>query len=138
MGVRQTVQSKLDKVLLPYGILSHHIRRVEVGKVSNSTVKVNQDEYVVYRIVSSKGGAHGDGCAQIVRYYVDVNYYYAYEKTDARFVDAEKRIKQIIAEFKSDKHFCIANGESDIYDIDNPYRGINVEFLYVEAVKRGG
>ena len=92
----------------------------------------------MYRVVSNKGGAHGDGRAQIVRYYVDVNYYYAYEKTDARFVDAENRIKRIIAEFKSDKHFCIANGESDIYDIDNPYRGINVEFLYVEAVKRGG
>ena len=138
MGVRQTVQAKLDKVLLPYGILSHHIRRVEVDKISGSTVKVNQDEYVVYRVVSSKGGAHGDGRAQIVRYYVDVNYYYAYEKTDARFVDAENRIKRIIAGLKPAKHFCIANGESDIYDIDNPYRGINVEFLYVEAVKRGG
>ena len=34
MGVRQTVQAKLDKVLLPYGILSHHIRRVEVDKIS--------------------------------------------------------------------------------------------------------
>ena len=106
--------------------------------ISAALRKVNQDEYVVYRVVSSKGGAHGDGRAQIVRYYVDVNYYYAYEKTDARFADAENRIKRIIAEFKSDKHFCIANGESDIYDIDNPYRGINVEFLYVEAVKRGG
>ena len=136
MSVRQTVQAKLDKVLLPYGILSHHIRRVEVDKINGSTVKVNKDEYVVYRVVSSKGGAHGDGRAQIVRYYVDVNYYY--EKTDARFADAENRIKRIIAEFKSDRHFCIANGESDIYDIDNPYRGINVEFLYVEAVKRGG
>lgn len=138
MNVRQTVQAKLDKVLLPYGILSHHLRRVDVDKIKCLTVKVNQDEYVVYRVVSSRGGAHGDGRAQLVRYYVDVNYYYAYEKTDARFADAENRIKQIIREFKSDKRFYIANGESDIYDLDNPYRGINVEFLFVEAVQNGG
>lgn len=138
MNVRQTVQAKLDKVLLPYGILSHHLRRVDVDKIKGLIVKVNQDEYVVYRVVSSRGGAHGDGRAQLVRYYVDVNYYYAYEKTDARFADAENRIKQIIREFKSDKRFYIANGESDIYDLDNPYRGINVEFLFVEAVQNGG
>ena len=137
MDVRTLVQTKLDNVLLPQGILSHHMRRVEVGKIAGTTVKVNADEYAVYRIISSTPGAYGDGRAQLTRYYIDVNYYYAYEKTDARYVEADSRIKAIISEFLSDKHFRLANGQSDIYDIDNPYRGINVEFLYLEASKHG-
>ena len=52
-------------------------------------------------------------------------------------MDADKRIKAIIKEFLSDKRFRLVNGQSDIYDFDNPYRGINVEFLFIGAVDRG-
>lgn len=138
MNIRTVTQKILDKVLLPHSILSHHLRRVEVAKISGSTVKVNSDEYVVYRVVSSRHGAYGDGNAHITRYYIDVNYYYNYEKTDARFVEAGARIKAIIKEFLSDKRFHLANGQSDLYDLDNPYRGINVEFMYIEVADNGG
>lgn len=137
MNIRTITQTKLDKVLLPDGVTSHHLRRVDVDKIGDGKVKVNKNEYAVYRVISSRDGGYGDGNAQLTRYYVDVNYYYSYEKTDARFLDADKRIKAIIKEFLSDKRFRLANGQSDIYDFDNPYRGINVEFLFIGAVDRG-
>lgn len=137
MDLRALTQATLDKVLLPDGILSHHLRRVEVDKIDGLKVKVNKDEYVVFRIVSSKGRAYGDGNAQLVRYYIDINYYYAYEKTDSRFVSANKRIKAIMSAFLADPRFHIANGQSDIYDLDNPYRGINIELLFVGVNDRG-
>lgn len=135
MDLRALTQTILDKVLLPDGILSHHLRRVKVDKIEGSTVKVNEDEYVVFRIVSSKPRTFGDGNAQTVRYYIDINYYYAYDKTDSRFVNADKRIKAIMSAFLSaDPRFRIANGQSDIYDLDNPYRGINIELSFVGAI----
>lgn len=138
MNVWATVQSKLDKVLLPYGILSHHNRRVKVDKIADSDIKVNNDEYVVYRLVSSGGRTHGDGKARLVRYYIDVNYYYSYEKTDAAFGGVVEHLAAIKAEFAADNRFFVANDTSDISDIDNPYRGINIEFLFVGVVDNGG
>ncbi len=131
MVLRSTIQNKLDNVLLPYGITSHHLRRVDVDKINvgGRAVAVNKDEYVVFRIVSSRN-KHGDGKPKISRRFVDVNYYYSYDKTDARFEDVEKRIKAIKAAFLSDNAFTLANDESDLYDLDNPYRGINVEFMF--------
>lgn len=131
MNIRTITQSKLDGVLLSDGILSHHLRRVKADVIDNSNVSVNEDEYVVYRVISSRGRSYGDGRAKLVQHYVDVNYYYSYEKTDSRFVGADARIKAIINAFLTDKRFRLANGQSDIYDLDNPYRGINVEFLFV-------
>ena len=137
MGILDIVQTKLDTVLLPDGVLSHHLRRVKVEKIAGTKTPVNNDEYVVYRLVSSRDSAYGDGNAQLVRQYVDINYYYSYEKTDARYKDAERRIKAIKKAFLSDPRFRLSNGESDIYDTDNPYRGINVEFLFIGVIDNG-
>lgn len=134
MGILGIVQQKLDALLLPDGVLSHHLRRVKVDKINGKTAPVNNDEYVVYRLVSTRHGAFGDGNARLVRQYVDINYYYSYEKTDARYTDAERRIKAIKTAFLSDPRFRLANGENDIYDTDNPYRGINVEFLFIGVI----
>ena len=79
----------------------------------------------------------GDGKAHACRRYIDVNYYYNYDKDDAQYNVVVKRVKDVIKAFVADKHFRLKNAESDIADIDNPYRGINVEFLYLEAVNRG-
>ena len=95
MTITDIMQKKLDELLLPDGVLSHHIRRVKVDTIKGSTVPVNNDEYVVYRLVSSRDGAYGDGNAQLTRQYVDVNYYYTYDKTDARYKDAERHIMMV-------------------------------------------
>ena len=133
-------QAKLDKVLLSHGVTSHHLRRVEVDYIERDgrRVGVNKDEYVVFSLVSSLPRQYGDGKPLTDRAYVDVNYYYSYEKTDARYKDVQKRIKAIIKEFLSDSKIRLANGERDIYDLDNPYRGINVEFLFIRVFDYGG
>lgn len=135
MTVRKITQSILDRVLLPDGITSHHLRRVEVDQIGDGKIKVNRQEYVVFRLVSSRGAVYGDGKAHMMRHYIDVNYYYSYEKNDARIADVESRIEKIIKAFLSDRRFRLANGQSDIVDLDNPYRGINVEFLFIGAVE---
>ncbi len=132
MNVLTKTQKTLDKVLLPYGITSHHLRRVEVDTIIDSNkrkIKVNNNEYVVYRLVSSKSG-YGDGKPIAARCYVNINYYYVYEKTDAKFAEVDERINSVIKEFLQDGRVRVANGKSDIYDIDNPYRGINIELLF--------
>jgi len=133
MNIRTIVQSTLDNVLLVDGILSHHLRRVKTDRIQSGGT-VSNDEYVVYRVVSSKRRTYGDGNAKLIQRYIDVNYYYTYEKTDSRFDAVESRVNNIIAEFLKDKRFRLANDQSDIYDLDNPYRGINVEFLYIGLV----
>lgn len=133
MDAIAVTQAKLDRVLLPYGITSHHLRRVEVDFIESDgqKIEVNRDEYVVFSLVSSPRGQYGDGRMLTERAYVDVNYYYLYEKTDARYKEVRARIKAIIKEFLSDSKIRLANGERDIYDLDNPYRGINVEFMFM-------
>ena len=135
MNPISTIQQKLDKVLLPYGITSHHLRRVEVDyiEMDEEKIKVNKDEYVVFRLISSPPGVFGDGRSITQRANLDVNYYYSYEKTDSRFADVLARIKAIIKELTSDIMIRLTNGERDIYDLDNPYRGINVEFSFSEV-----
>ena len=54
MTITDIMQKKLDELLLPDGVLSHHIRRVKVDTIKGSTVPVNNDEYVVYRLVDRK------------------------------------------------------------------------------------
>ena len=44
---------------------------------------------------------------------------------------AEKRIKSIIDEFLTDPHFKLANDQNDLPDLDNPYRGVNIELSYI-------
>lgn len=139
MDVIAITQAKLDKVLLSHGITSHHLRRVEVDyiEMGGRRIKVNKDEYVVFRLISKPPRRYGDGKPLTDRGYVDVNYYYSYEKTDSRYKDVRERIKAIIKEFLSDSKIRLANGESDIYDINNPYRGINVEFMFIGVFDYG-
>ena len=135
MSVIDITQSKLDEILLPYGITSHHIRRTDVDTivVNGEKIAVNKNEYVVFRLISSPPGAYGDGNLLTTRRRIDINYYYSYDKTDSRYSDVEKRVRKIIKEFTTDTMIRLANGQSDIYDLDNPYRGINVEFSFSEV-----
>lgn len=136
MSLKSIAQKILDNTLLQYGVLSHHIRRVKTDAIKGLDAEINGNEYVVFRIVSSNDGLYGDGKAHGCRRYIDINYYYNYEKDDERYGDVVKRVQDVIKAFVADKHFRLKNAESDIADIDNPYRGINVEFSYLEAIKR--
>lgn len=131
MTVASITQSILDTLLLPDGILSHRLRRVKADSIEGSAVPVNNNEYVVYRIISTRGGAYGDGNAQLVKQYVDINYYYAYDKIDTRHETAERRMAAIKKAFLRDPRFRLANGEKDLPDTDNAYRGINIELLFI-------
>ena len=137
MNVTAIMQKILDDTLLPFGVLSNHLRRVKADKIANSQVKVNGDEYVVYKIVSNRPKTYGDGKAKTRRVYIDVNYYYLYEKTDPRYSGIDERLKAIKRAVLQDPHFAIANDESDIPDSNNPYRGVNIEFVYIGAVDYG-
>lgn len=137
MNVTATIQQILDTTLLPFGVLSHHLRRVKTDYIENMQVKVNNDEYVVYRVVSNHPKTYGDGNALTRRVYIDVNYYYLYEKTDPRYSGVDERLKAIKRAILSDPHFRLANDETDLPDGDNPYRGVNMEFAYTGAVDYG-
>lgn len=137
MNVTAIMQQILDETLLPFGVLSNHLRRVKTESIENMQVKVNNDEYVVYKIVSNRPKTYGDGKAKTRRVYIDVNYYYLYEKTDPRYSGIDERLKAIKRAVLQDPHFAIANDESDIPDSNNPYRGVNIEFVYIGAVDYG-
>lgn len=137
MNVTAIMQQILDETLLPFGVLSNHLRRVKTESIENMQVKVNNDEYVVYRVVSNTPKTYGDGKAKTRRVYIDVNYYYLYEKTDPRYSGIDERLKAIKRAVLQDPHFAIANDESDIPDSNNPYRGVNIEFVYIGAVDYG-
>ena len=137
MDVRTVIQKILDDTLLPYGVLSNHLRRVDADYIENSDVAVNKDEYVVFRVVSNRPHTFGDGACTLSRVYIDDNYYYSYEKTDPRYTDAQARLQAVKNAVLSNKRFRLANDASDIADIDNPYRGLNVEFVYFEVADNG-
>lgn len=137
MDVNAIVQEILDRVLLPLGVVSHDTRHVKVDKIDGSDVKVNNDEYVVYRVLSNRPRAYGDGAQILFRAYVDVNYYYTYEKTDGRVAGVKSRLQAVKREILRDAHFRIANDITDTPDVDNPYRGLNVEFAYIGSVGNG-
>lgn len=137
MNVKNAIQEMLDRVLLPYGVVSNHLRHVEVDKIENSDVTVNKDEYVVFRVLSNRPRKYGDGAQMLSRVYIDVNYYYSYEKTDDRVTGAENRLQAIKREILRDKHFRVANDVTPLPDVDNPYRGFNVEFAYIGVSDNG-
>lgn len=137
MDVITTIQKALDRVLLPFGVVSSHLRRVKVDKIENSDVTVNKSEYVVFRVISNRPRKYGDGVQMLSRVYVDVNYYYSYEKTDPRVTDAESRLQAAKREILRDKHFRVANDVTPLPDVDNPYRGFNVEFAYIGVSDNG-
>jgi hypothetical protein len=43
----------------------------------------------------------------------------------------EKVLNDVKRAFINHGQFVLANDESDIYDADNPYRGVNLEFRYI-------
>ena len=137
MNVTATIQQILDNTLLPFGVLSHHLRRVKTDAIEDTQTAVNNAEYVVYSVVSNTPKTYGDGNAMTRRVYIDVNYYYLYEKTDPRYSGVDERLKAIKRAILSDSHFHIANDESDLPDGDNRYRGVNMEFVYRGSVDYG-
>lgn len=137
MDVNEIVQEILDRELLPFGVVSHDTRHVKIDNIDDSDVPVNHDEYVVYRVLSNRPRGYGDGAQTLSRVYVDVNYYYTYEKTDARVKAVKSRLQAVKREILRDAHFRIANDITDTPDIDNPYRGLNVEFAYIGSVGNG-
>lgn len=137
MNVTAIIQKILDDTLLPFGVITNHLRRVETDNIANSQVNVNADEYVVYKIVSNRPKTYGDGNAKTRRVYIDVNYYYLYEKHDPRYSGVDERLKAIKRAVLQDPHFALANDESDMPDSNNPYRGVNIEFVYIGTVDYG-
>lgn len=137
MDVNEIVQEILDRELLPFGVVSHDTRHVKIDNIDGSDVPVNHDEYVVYRVLSNRPRGYGDGAQTLSRVYVDVNYYYTYEKTDARVKAVKSRLQAVKREILRDAHFRIANDITDTPDVDNPYRGLNVEFAYIGSVGNG-
>ena len=137
MNVTAIIQKILDDTLLPFGVITNHLRRVKTDNIANLQVKVNADEYVVYKIVSNRPKTYGDGNAKTRRVYIDVNYYYLYEKHDPRYSGVDERLKAIKRAVLQDPHFALANDESDIPDSNNPYRGVNIEFVYIGTVDYG-
>lgn len=135
MTVRQKAKQILDTLLLPNGITSHFLRRTDVDTLPNGKTP-NNDEYVVYRVVTGGGRVYGDGNAVLRRTTFDVNYYYNNANIDA--YAGEARADTIIAAFKA-AGWQIVNGQSDLYDnIDNNYDGINIEVTCIEAVAANG
>lgn len=131
MTVKEITQSILDRVLLPEGITSHHLRRIEVDRIGDGSVPVNREEYVVFRRISTGKGIYGDGRELIPRRYIDVNYYYSHEKSSSDSDRVDARIKSIIKEFRKDSRFRLVNGPRDIEDAESAFRGIHLEFLFL-------
>lgn len=132
MNIIDVIQQKLDSVLLKDGIMSHHLRRIIVDKINanGDEIKVNNDEYVVFRIIGNNN-SHGDGKPILTKQNIDINYYYSYNKGDKIIDGVCERIKAIKDYFLSDQHFTLVSDDNDIYDIDNQYRGKNMELCCV-------
>lgn len=133
MNVINNVQKVLDSVLLPYGILSSHQRRIFVNEISNSNVSVNQDEYVVYRIVSTKARFFGDGKKHALQTNIDINYFYRFDKNSNTVDEALDRINLIRKTFENTDEWRIINGLNELYDLDNDFRGFNIEVALIEV-----
>lgn len=135
LNVRQILQKKLDDLLLPYGILSSHLRRVSSEEIENSDIDVNLNEYVVYRIVSSKQRFYGDGKSIVKQTNFDINYYFKFDKNSNGIDIALDRIHLIENAFKCNEDWRLINGLNDLYDLENDYRGFNIEvaFLGIES-----
>lgn len=130
--IETTIREKLDNVLLPKGILSFDTRRVETDSVQGlPRGKINNDEYVVFRIISNRPTIYGDGNAFMSRIYVDITYYYSYDKNDAKLSDVMANIALIKAKFAGDKRFILENDVTPTPDIDSPYRGYNIEYKFI-------
>lgn len=131
MTIRQEIQAILDNILLPQGILSSHIRRVVATEIKGKDIQINQDEYVIYRIVSTTKRFFGDGKNFSYRTNFDINYYYKYDKNTSAIDEALKRMSLIEKAFDTSHNWNVVRSINDIYDIDNDYRGFNIEVSYI-------
>lgn len=122
-------QKILDAHLLPYGVTSHHLKRVEVDRIRDREVAVSSDEYVVYRLVSARRGAFGDGKAGIVRQTLDVHYYH---RGLSRGL-VQTRVQGILGAFLADRRFHLVNGPFDLYESDSAYAGVGIELSFLEV-----
>lgn len=124
MTIIQQITQKLDNALLKYGIISSHKRRVFVDEINDGAIAVNNDEYVVFRLVSNNPSVYGDGKAILNDIYVDVNLYYkdGYET-------AEAHLKEARAEMLTDSRCLLVNDIKPLQDEDGEYEGLNVEFV---------
>lgn len=125
------VQTLLDGVMLKYGITSHHNRKATVDMVATKNKLI--EVYIVYKIPSSYVKVYGDGKSLLHHYTIDVNLYYDFKMV--KKLDCDKYIKEIKEKMLS-TGFKIKRGESELYDLDNPYQGVNLEFSYVEVSKK--
>lgn len=132
MDARKVTQEILDDVLLKYGIMSHHIKRVKVDGIVGGG-QINLDEYVVYRLVNTPTKTHGDGRGVIRNQNVDVNYYYKYNRSAGDTRAGVERMNEIEAAFREHSQCKIVNGQSDLYDTDGGFRGINIEVRFWEV-----
>lgn len=131
MSVKSTISRILESVFLPFGILPYHRQRVEVDAIEGSGVPVVQDEYVVYRRISSPRRTFGDGELLVMRFTFDVSYYFAEDKDGERRKQALERLKVCKEAFLADPHFHIENDITDVSEVmEAPYGGFNVEFNY--------
>ncbi|MBS6561980.1 MAG: hypothetical protein KH328_01370 [Staphylococcus sp.] len=133
MSILNKIQTILDSVLLQYGILSSHQRRIHVNEIENSNTQVNQDEYVVYRIVSTKSRFFGDGKKQALQTNIDINYFYRFDKNSNTVDNALDRIHLISKTFDNLNECRIINGLNELYDLDNDFRGFNIEVALLEV-----
>lgn len=125
MEALKEIQQILDGCLLSRGILSHHMRRRPVNEIAGGG-KACDDKYVVYRIVTQRGRVYGDGKRLLSRVSFDVNFYYKDTSKNSDAVAAAAIVKEIEAAFVAANWF-IVNGQTDLYDIDNAQKGINIE-----------
>lgn len=133
MNAINKIQTILDSVLLKNGILSSHQRRIQVNEIENYNIQVNQDEYVVYRIVSTKARFFGDGKKQALQTNIDINYFYRFDKNSNTVDKALDRIHLISKTFESLNEWRIINGLNELYDLDNDFRGFNLEVALLEV-----
>lgn len=118
--VRQTVQTLLDSQLMNnYDIPAYHLKR---GSAEDT------EGYIVYRIVSDNSKVWGDGVSLLSRVSVDINYYYPY--SGAADIEKAENIIKIIKQTFLANGWYVRNGQSDLPNEFDGYKGINMEFAY--------
>lgn len=116
------IQKLLDQALYQKGITSHHLRKTKLN-----LDKEKVDAYIVYKIPSSYPSNFGDGKDLLHRYRVDINLYYSEQVTLSQYNQYIELIKEVFIQ----NRFIFTNGPSELSDLDNPYKGVNIEFLYI-------
>ena len=115
------IQKILDASLYP-NVTSHHHRKEKIDFDPSKT-----DAYIVYKIPSSYPSNFGDGKELLHRYRIDINLYYSENVSTDKCAEFISIIKNAFVK----DGFILSNGPQELYDLDNPYRGVNLEFINV-------